>query len=248
MHLMSQQPPKPPAVPDAAQLLLRLREAASSADAAGLQRYFKTGPGEYGAGDVFLGVRVPAVRRIARQSLQTPLAELAKLIASEFHEARMLALLILVGRSAKADDQQRRAACEFYLAHHDRINNWDLVDSAAPRLVGGWLMDRSRKILDKLARSKNLWERRTAIIATAWFIRSGEFADTLRIADQLLNDDQDLIHKAAGWMLREVGARNRGVLEGFLATRYRKMPRTMLRYAIEKFEPEQRKAYLAGTV
>jgi 3-methyladenine DNA glycosylase AlkD len=237
-----------PAIPTAAALILRLRQSGTPTRAAGSQRFFKTGPGQYGEGDVFLGVCVPDIRRLARQSLQTPLPELARLVGSEFHEARLLALLILVVRQAKANEAQKREAYEFYLEHHDRINNWDLVDSAAPRLVGAWLMDRSRRILDKLAGSPNLWERRTAILATAWFIGRGQFADTLRIADRLGNDDHDLIHKAVGWMLREVGKRNRQTLEGFLQKRYRRMPRTMLRYAIERFDPARRKAYLAGTI
>jgi 3-methyladenine DNA glycosylase AlkD len=230
----------------ARELLARLKELADPAGASFLQRFFKTGPGEYGAGDVFLGIRVPETRKIARQGRQTPLGEVAKLLASEYHEARLLALLILVERRAKASEAERRRFFDFYLAYHGRINNWDLVDLAAPHLVGSWMIDRERDVLDRLAKSKILWERRTAIVATHWFIRQGQFEDTLRIAAQLLEDKEDLIHKATGWMLREVGKRDGEKLEGFLASNYRRMPRTMLRYAIERLPEARRRAYLEG--
>ena len=213
-----------------------------------LQGYFKTGPGDYGEGDLFLGLRVPTVRTLAREYRALPLAEVVELLASEWHEARLLALLIMADQYARGDEVTRKALFDTYLANTHRINNWDLVDSSAAQIVGAHLYERSRSPLRKLARSKLIWERRIAIIATAYFIKRDDFEDTLAISEMLLEDREDLIHKAVGWMLREVGKRDVATLETFLRTHYRNMPRTALRYAIEKFPPEERRAYLDGTV
>lgn len=231
----------------AAEIQKRLQHLADPGQAAVLQRFFKTGPGQYGEGDRFLGIRVPHLRKLVQEFGQTPLAEVKKLLKSPIHEARLLALLILVRKFGKADGAGREAIYRLYLGHTRWINNWDLVDASAEHVVGAWLAGRSRKPLDKLARSKALWERRIALLATFHFIKRGEFGPTLQIAAMLLEDDQDLIHKAAGWMLREVGKRDRAALEAFLQEHYRVMPRTMLRYAIERLPEARRKAYLRGT-
>ena len=212
------------------------------------QSYFKTGPGEYGEGDVFRGLRARDMHRAAREFVELPLGEAAKLLDSRFHEDRALALLILVLRFERGGEPERRAVYELYVRKLDRVNNWDLVDSSADHIVGGWLADRSRAPLVAWAKSDDLWERRVAIIATARFIHAGEHEPTLRIARLLLHDDEDLIHKAVGWMLREVGKRDLKTEEGFLKRHYKKMPRTMLRYAIERFSASRRRAYLEGTV
>jgi 3-methyladenine DNA glycosylase AlkD len=226
---------------------LQLRRLGRKEDAAVLQWFFKTGPGEYGAGDVFIGVRVPAIRRLVREFANAPEAAVEALLASRIHEERLLALFILVRQFTKGTPTERTRIHRFYRAHTARINHWDLVDLSAPDIVGGYLLDRRRGLLDRLARSPTLWERRIAIVATHAFIRRGQFDDTLRIADRLLQDRHDLIHKAAGWMLREVGKRNEAVLESFLRPRCRTMPRTMLRYAIERFPEPKRLSYLNGT-
>lgn len=210
--------------------------------------YFKCGPGEYGEGDLFLGIRVPDVRKLAKRFADASLSGVTELLHSEYHEARLLALFILVNRYAKADDATKKTIYDLYLANTDRINNWDLVDSSAPQIVGGWLYKRERSILYTLAKSDSLWERRIAVMATFFFIRKNEFADTLAIAKLLLNDTHDLIHKAVGWMLREIGNREREAEENFLKMHYQKMPRTMLRYAIEKFPEAKRQAYLKGKI
>jgi len=225
-----------------------LRACANARDAKVLQWFFKTGPGEYGEGDVFIGVRVPTLRKLVREFAAADESVVQELLASPTHEERLLALLILVDQFEKGADKDRARIHRFYLEHTDRINNWDLVDSSAPGIVGAWLLNRSRTGLDRLARSPSLWERRIAIVATYAFIRRGQFDDTLRVVDRLLGDRHDLIHKAAGWMLREVGKRDTAVLEQFLAPHYRTMPRTMLRYAIERFPADRRQAYLRGTV
>ncbi len=213
-----------------------------------LQWFFKTGPGEYGAGDVFVGIPVPALRRLARDFQAADERVILALLASRIHEERLLALMILVRQFEKGSEVERRRIYRLYGANTARINNWDLVDLSAPNIVGAWLAGRSRAPLDRWARSHSLWERRIAIVATHTFIRAGDFGDTLRIADRLLGDPHDLIHKATGWMLREVGKRDVAGLETFLAPRYRSMPRTMLRYAIERFPEARRKAYLHGRV
>jgi 3-methyladenine DNA glycosylase AlkD len=211
------------------------------------QRFFRTGPGEYGEGDRFLGVSVPDQRRIARSCKTLPLDEVRTLLTTGAHEERLTALFILVLKFAKADVALRGEIVDLYLAHTAFVNNWDLVDSSAFQLLGEWLVDRDRSILDRLAASESLWERRIAIIATFAFIRRDDPEWTLRIADRLIDDRHDLIHKAVGWMLREVGNRDRDVEVAWLVRHQRTMPRTMLRYAIEKFTPQERRAFLDGT-
>jgi 3-methyladenine DNA glycosylase AlkD len=222
-----------------------LRDAGSPKDAVFLQRFFKTGPGQYGEGDQFLGIRVPATRTLARRFADLPLPDVEKLLHDKFHEARLLALVLLVGRYERGDDAERQRVYRLYLANTDRINNWDLVDLSAPNIVGAHLETRSRAPLDKLATSKSLWERRIAIVATYWFIRLRQFDDTFRIATALLDDKHDLIHKAVGWMLREVGKRDESALERFLDRHAKTMPRTALRYSIERMTPERRRHYMA---
>jgi 3-methyladenine DNA glycosylase AlkD len=232
----------------AREIQARLRELGSPEAAAFAARYFKTGPGQYGEGDVFVGIRVPVLRKLAREYRALPEGEVRTLLRSEVHEGRLLALLILVAIATGGDEATKRRVYDLYLAHTQYINNWDLVDSSAREIVGGYLFDKDRRLLDRLARSEVLWERRIAIIATAYFIARGQFADTMRIAERLLSDPHDLIHKAVGWMLREVGKRDEAALEGFLNTHHRVMPRTMLRYAIERLPEESRRAYLRGII
>ena len=212
------------------------------------QWFFKTGPGEYGEGDQFIGVPVPKIRAVAKRHRDIPAKELWQLLKSPIHEDRLAALIILTHQFGRGDQKARKAIYDRYLRNARYVNNWDLVDASAHLIVGAWLLDRSKAPLTKLARSKNLWERRISIIATYWFIKNGRFDETLRIAKLLLKDDHDLIHKAVGWMLREVGNRDLKIEEAFLKVHYKKMPRTMLRYAIEKFPQARRKRYLKGTV
>ena len=226
----------------------RLHAHADPSSVAVLQRFFKTGPGQYGEGDRFIGVRLPAMRRVCRECRGVTLAQIQNLLRSRIHEERLLALLLLVDAFTRADDRGRRAIYDFYLSHTRFINNWDLVDASAEQVVGGWLRDRSREPLARLARSASLWERRIAIVSTFHFIKRGELEDTFRIADRLLDDRHDLIHKATGWMLREAGKRDPHAQRAFLKDRYRRMPRTMLRYAIERFPEAERRRYLSGTV
>jgi 3-methyladenine DNA glycosylase AlkD len=223
-------------------LLLTDPERGTSAN-----RFFKTAPGESGEGLRFLGLNAPQMRSLAKEFRALPLPEIEATLQSEWHEVRAIALLIMVLQFAKADAKPRKALYDCYLANTPRINSWALVDCSAPGIVGAYLLERSRKPLEKLARSKMLWERRIAMVATQHFIRNDDFADTLHIAELLLEDKEDLIHKAAGWMLREVADRDQATAETFLRKHQRDMPRTMLRYAIEKFPPAKRKAYLAGT-
>ncbi len=225
-----------------------LRALASPEIAANLQCFFKTGPGQYGDGDVFLGIKMPQLRELAKQYRDATLATITTLLESRYHEERMLALVLLMSFYEAADEAARQDAYNLYLRHTHRINNWDLVDVSAPRVVGRHLQERPRKILYQLARSPLLWERRIAILATAWFIRLDDFDDTLKIAEILLPDDHDLMHKAVGWMLREVGKHNLATEEDFLKVHYRGMPRTMLRYAIERFPEPRRQSYLQGTI
>lgn len=229
-------------------LRARLRAHADPARVPGLQRFFKTGPGEYAHGDAFVGVTVPQVRRVCRECRGTALAHIAQLLRSPTHEERLLALLLLVDAFQRGSEGERRNIYTLYLANTRFINNWDLVDSSAPQIVGGWLADRPRTPLTRLARSGSVWDRRIAILATLTFIRQHDYADTFRIADMLLGDEHDLIHKATGWMLREVGNRDGGALRTYLRTRYPRMPRTMLRYAIEKFPEPERQRFLQGRV
>jgi len=213
-----------------------------------LQRFFKTGPGEYGAGDRFRGIRVPILRGLARKYQDLSLAEAGGLLQSTFHEDRLLALLVLIRQYYRGDQIVRDRLHRFYLENTRLVNNWDLVDVSAPHLVGHYLEGRPHDALTRLAASGNLWERRLAIIATLHFIKQLDFDETLRIARLLLDDPEDLIHKAVGWMLREVEKRQTTVAEAFLHTHYRNMPRTMLRYAIERLPEARRQAYLKGTV
>ncbi len=234
--------------PTAEEVLERLRALGGPEAAALAARYFKTGPGQYGEGDVFLGIRVPVLRKLARESRDLDDGEVLSLLRSEYHEARLLALLILVLDSSGGDRAAKRRAYDLYLANTQFVNNWDLVDVSAREIVGGYLHDLDRGPLHRLAGSESLWERRIAVVATHFFIARHDFADTLRISEKLMADTHDLIHKASGWMLREVGKRDRATLEGFLAAHCRVMPRTMLRYAIERFEPDIRLEYLKGTI
>jgi 3-methyladenine DNA glycosylase AlkD len=210
------------------------------------QRFFKTAAGEYGFGDRFLGIRVPVIRQAVKRFEDTPLDVASRLLKSEYHEIRLFALLLLVAQFSKSHENKRKKIYDTYLANTRHINNWDLVDSSADKIVGSYLENRDRSVLHQLSLSDSLWERRIAIIATFHFIREGQFDDTLYITEQLLDDKEDLIHKAVGWMLREVGMRNKPVETTFLNKHYRSMPRTMLRYAIEKFSDEERQDYLRG--
>jgi 3-methyladenine DNA glycosylase AlkD len=210
--------------------------------------FFKTGPGQYGEGDRFLGVTLPQLRTIAREYRDMPLKYVATLLTSPWHEERLLALLILVSQYTRGDQRTRKAIHQLYLRHTQWINNWDLVDSSAAQIVGAHLAGGDRRRLRRLARSRMVWERRIAIIATYHYIRRGEFTDALAIAALLRDDEHDLIHKAVGWMLREIGKRDRAAEERFLRRHASRMPRTMLRYAIEKFPAPLRRKYLAARV
>lgn len=232
----------------AEQVRKRLRQLADRDRAEVTQRFFKTGPGEYGEGDVFLGVRVPDLRRLAREFQELDLKAIKTLLRSAIHEERALALLILLRNYQRGGDKERERIYTFYMNHLRFINNWDLVDLSADHVVGAFLKDKSRNPLRKLARSADLWERRVSILATFHYIKAGEFSETLQIARALLSDEEDLIQKAVGWMLREVGKRDLATEERFLREHYRKMPRTMLRYAIERFPEAKRQSYLKGEV
>jgi 3-methyladenine DNA glycosylase AlkD len=223
-----------------------LESLADPGHAAVLQRFFKTGPGEYGEGDRFRGLRLPVLRKLAKKHGGLPLPAAASLLQSAYHEDRLLALLILIQRYYPGDAARRGEIHHLYLEHRGLVNNWDLVDASAPHLLGHYLRDRPKDPLTRLAASRVLWDRRMAIIATFDYIKQGEFDETLRVARLLLSDPEDLIHKAAGWMLREVGKREAAVAEAFLRAHYRQMPRTMLRYAIERFPEARRQAYLKG--
>lgn len=230
------------------ELRLRLRELGDVEKAFFLQRFFKTGPGGYGEGDVFLGIRVPELRKLVSQyQTLTPL-EVLPLLRSSIHEERLLALLVLVRIFSKGNTSVRSDVYGIYLENTQYINSWDLVDGSAPHIVGAFLMDRSREPLYRLARSPVLWERRIAVMATLHFIRHHQYTDTLELSKLLLTDREDLIHKAVGWMLREVGKRDPASEEAFLIEHCRRMPRTMLRYAIERFPEARRRMYLTGTL
>ncbi len=229
-----------------AKLRRALRLARSARDAQFLQRYFRTGPGEYSAGDRFLGVRVPALRRLARDARALPEAAVLRLLQSQWHEERLLALLWLLDRYQRGDATQRRRVCRAYVANLEHVDNWDLVDASAPGILGHELLGRAVAPLLALARSPRLWDRRVALLATLPRIRAGDHAATLRLARLLLRDPEDLIHKAAGWMLREVGQRDRAALRNFLRRHAATMPRTMLRYAIEKLNARERARLLAA--
>jgi 3-methyladenine DNA glycosylase AlkD len=211
-------------------------------------RYFKTGPGQYGEGDQFVGLTVPVLRGLAKEYKGLPLPEATLLLKSPIHEARLLSLLIMVAAWKKATAAEKELIYGIYLGHTRYINNWDLVDASADHIVGAHLLKGDRTILTGLAASPLIWERRIAIMATFHFIKLGQFSDTLTIAQLLLSDGHDLIHKAVGWMLREVGKRDQECEEKFLKLHCREMPRTMLRYAIEKFPEGLRRRYMAGNI
>ena len=225
-----------------------LRNIADPATARISQGFFKTAPGEYGEGDIFLGIKVPVLRSLVKTFLNTPPDVIAKLLHSKFHEERLFALFLLIDFYQHGDNSAKQCAYDLYLSHTHQINNWDLVDTSAHHIVGDYLSTRSRQPLYQLVISDSLWERRIAIISTFCFIRRNDFSDTLLISKNLLADDHDLIHKAVGWMLREVGKRDLIAEETFLQEHYRSMPRTMLRYAIERFPEARRKQYLCGVV
>ena len=226
----------------------RLRKFASKEKARVLQGFFKTGPGEYGEGDLFLGVIVPYIRKVAKEFQGAALSEITALLRSGVHEERLLALLMLVHAYADGDISQKKKIYGLYLKNTTYINNWDLVDLSAPNIVGAHLADKSRKPLYMLARSRDLWKKRIAILATFRFIKQNDFHDALAIAAILLQEEHDLLHKAVGWMLREIGKRDLRAEERFLKPRYQTMPRTMLRYAIERFPEDKRQRYLKGLV
>ncbi|MBW2990249.1 DNA alkylation repair protein [Candidatus Woesearchaeota archaeon] len=210
-----------------------------------LQRFFKTGPGEYGEGDVFLGIKVPVQRKVANKFKDLSLKEVQVLLNSRIHEHRMVALFILIDKYKKADSKVKKQIFDLYLKNTKNINNWDLIDLSAPSIVGNYLLDKKKDILYKLAHSKSLWEKRISILATFEFIANKETKDTLAIAEILLHDKHDLIHKGVGWMLREVGKRvSQAEEEKFLKKHYKVMPRTMLRYAIERFDEKKKKFYM----
>jgi len=228
----------------AAQVKKALEKLADPKQAAILQRFFKTGKGEYGEGDVFLGIKVPKQRGLVKKYKDLPLVEVLDLLKSKIHEHRLVALLILVEQFKKADEKERKKIFDLYVKNTKYINNWDLVDLSAPNIVGAFLLDKPRTILNQLVTSKILWERRIAVLSTFAFIRNNEFTDTFKIAEVLVSDEHDLIHKAVGWMLREGGKRDQAKEEQFLKKHAKKMPRAMLRYAIERFSQTKRKYYL----
>ena len=212
------------------------------------QSFFKTGPGEYGEGDIFVGVTVPELRKLAKEYKTITLKEVKQLLHSSIHEERLLSLFMLIHRYSKGDEPEKKRIYELYLKNTKFINNWDLVDSSAGHIVGSFLFGKNKKPLYDLVKSENLWERRISIMSTFYFIKRNQFSDTLKISKILLSDKEDLIHKAVGWMLREVGKRNMSSEENFLKTHYKNMPRTMLRYAIEKFPESKRQRYLKGKI
>jgi 3-methyladenine DNA glycosylase AlkD len=227
-----------------ARLLRDLRKVSTRTRAKVSQRFFKTGPGEYGEGDRFLGTTVPDLRKLSVKYEAVSLKDLSSLLKSPWHEERLLALLILVRQYERGAQPARNVIHKLYLGHTKYINNWDLVDSSADAIVGAHLHEGDRELLHKLAQSHSVWERRIAILASFYYIKKGEYEDTLTISELLLRDEHDLIHKAVGWMLREIGKRDQAVEERFLKTHAARMPRTMLRYAVERFPEPLRRRYL----
>ncbi len=226
----------------------RLKKLASKDKAKILQGFFKTGPGEYGEGDIFLGINVPVLRKIAAEHRDISFTEIKALLKSKIHEERLVALLIMAAKYSRGDAAEQKSIYELYVMNTRYINNWDLVDLTAGRIVGEYLVDKNKQPLYNLAKSKNLWERRIAIVSTFAFIKRNMFSHTLKISAMLLSDKEDLIHKAVGWMLREVGKRGLQSEEKFLKKHYHKIPRTTLRYAIERFPEAKRKRYLKGEI
>jgi len=225
-----------------------LHKYGSKSKAKILQRFFKTGKGQYGEADIFLGVTVPNTRKIARKYSDLAFSDIKRLLKSKIHEERLTALLILVDAFEKADERTQKKIANFYLKNTKYINNWDLVDLSADKIVGKYLIDKPKKVLYTLAGSKNLWKRRIAIMSTFYFIKQHKYQDTLKLAKILIKDEHDLIQKAVGWMLREIGNRSLKIEETFLKRHYKKMPRTMLRYSIEKFPEKKRLNYLKGKI
>jgi 3-methyladenine DNA glycosylase AlkD len=230
------------------QLRQELKKAANQTKAKVLQRFFKTGKGHYGEGDVFYGIMVPNTRAISKKYAHLPLQDIRALLYSAVHEERLVALFILVEQYNKArknnDNRKLQEYIDFYLKNSKQVNNWDLVDLSADKILGDYLLDKDKAILYAYANSPNLWQRRIAIISTFHFIKNNQFEDTFAIAELLLEDNHDLIHKAVGWMLREVGKRNQAAEESFLKKHYKRMPRTMLRYAIERFDAKKKLFYM----
>jgi 3-methyladenine DNA glycosylase AlkD len=226
-----------------------LRKKANKAYAKQAQGFFKTSKGEYGYGDVFLGVRVPEIRKIAKKYRELETPQVVKLVESKYHEERMLGLIILMNQYERAkDEKEQDKIYKLYVSKFPFINNWDLVDVTCPRVVGAHLIERDRKVLYKWAKSKDLWTRRMAMISQWWFIRKGDLSEIFKIAEVLVHDEHDLIHKAVGWMIREAAKKDMKKAESFLKKHYKTMPRTMLRYAIERFPEKKRQAYLKGAV
>jgi len=230
------------------QLKKELKRIADPTRAKHESRYFKTGKGEYGEGDIFLGIKTALKRQLAKEYKEMSLKDVDFLMTSKFHDYRFIALIILINKFKKADEKLKKEIFNFYLNHTKYINNWDLVDVSADYIIGDYLLDKNRKILYKLAKSKDLWEKRISVIATFRFIKENDFEDSLKIAVILLKDEHDLIHKAVGWMLREIGKKDQKVEEEFLKKYYKIMPRTMLRYSIERFEENKRQKYLKGKI
>ncbi|MCX6742125.1 MAG: DNA alkylation repair protein [Candidatus Pacearchaeota archaeon] len=234
---------------DANDLKKELERCANPEKAKQLSRYFKTGKGEYGEGDIFLGLTSAGQREVAKKYLDLCFDDIQKLLNSKIHEERQIALIVLRKTFEKSkNNSEKKRIFDFYLKNSKNINNWDLVDLSAPNIIGTYLLDKDRAILYKLAKSHDLWERRIAVLATFMFIKNNEFKDSLRIAEILSNDKHDLMHKAVGWMLREIGKRDQDKEEEFLKKHYKKMPRTMLRYAIERFDEKKRRRYLEGKI
>lgn len=213
-----------------------------------LSGFFKTAKGQYGYGDCFLGINVPDQRKIAKEFKDIELGEVTKLLSSKYHEVRLTSLFILISKYLKSGIKERDKIFKIYLKNLSNINNWDLVDLSAPNIIGNHLKNKSRNVLYKLSKSKNLWERRISIISTFSFIKEGDFTDTLKISKNLLTDKEDLIHKAVGWMLREVGKKDKEILKNFLRENINSMPRTTLRYSIERFSEKERKNILIGKI
>lgn len=226
------------------QLQKEMQSLANPKKAKDYARYFKTGKGEYAEGDIFLGIVVPFQRKLNAKYKDLSLHEIQQLLNSKIHEHRSVALFILACQFKKADEKKKEAIVRLYLKNTRNINNWDLVDLSAPKILGEYLLDKDRKVLYKMASSSLLWDRRIAVLATFAFINKNDFKDSLNIAELLLKDKHDLMHKAVGWMLREIGKRNQKAEEDFLKKHYREMPRTMLRYAIEKFDDKKREFYM----
>jgi len=230
------------------EILKEFEKLANPEKAQQLQRFFKTGKGQYGEGDIFLGIVVPEQRKLANK-FDLKLDEIQKLLSSKIHEHRLTSLFILIKKYKKAikekNEKLKKEIYDFYIKNAKNINNWDLVDLSAPNIMGNFLLDKDKSILYRLAKSGNLWERRIAVLSTFHFIKVNRFDDALKIAELLLNDEHDLIHKAVGWMLREIGKRDKGVLINFLEEHYKEMPRTMLRYSLEKLSKKEKQKYMA---